>query len=413
MFLRLLTESLRRGGRRKLVAAVAVALGVTASTALVEVLLVSGDRLAAELASYGANIEVVPAAGGVTFEAGGLAAVRGIFWRNNVVAVAPTLALSARFLPGREVAPLVGTWFEVALEDGWTTGLPAVRPALAVAGRWPVDGADEVALGRRLAARLGAGPGDLVAVEVAGRRRELEVVGLVAGGGEEEDQALAPLAAVHALAGRRRPAAEAVPGGPVTGAELFALTNPEAANRRDPGTMTAEEYDRWYCTAYPSSVAHQVGEALPDADARVVRAVTEPTAQLLGRLRGVLLAVVAVSLAGAALGVAAVMTAAVLERRLEAGLLVALGAEGWWVAAFFLVEAALLGLAGGLAGGAAGLLGGRLLGHAVLDVTVPWAAVLLPVAAAAGVAVALAGGSAPVARLFRESPAEALRRATA
>jgi putative ABC transport system permease protein len=177
--------------------------------------------------------------------------------------------------------------------------------------------------------------------------------------------------------------------------------------------MTAEEYDRWYCTAYPSSVAHQVGEALPDADARVVRAVTEPTAQLLGRLRGVLLAVVAVSLAGAALGVAAVMTAAVLERRLEAGLLVALGAEGWWVAAFFLVEAALLGLAGGLAGGAAGLLGGRLLGHAVLDVTVPWAAVLLPVAAAAGVAVALAGGSAPVARLFRESPAEALRRATA
>jgi putative ABC transport system permease protein len=107
------------------------------------------------------------------------------------------------------------------------------------------------------------------------------------------------------------------------------------------------------------------------------------------------------------------MTAAVLERRLEAGLLVALGAEAWQVATFFLVEAALLGLAGGLAGGVAGLAGGRLLGRAVLDVAVPWTGVLLPVAAAAGVAVALVGGGGPVVRLLRESPALALRRAAA
>jgi putative ABC transport system permease protein len=413
VFLRLLIESLRRGGRRKLLAAVAVALGITASTALLEVLLASGDRLAAEMGTYGANIEVVPAGGRDTFDAGRLRAVRRIFWRNNVVALAPTVELRARFLPAGAVAPVVGTWFDVALEDGWRTGLPAVRPSLAVSGRWPADGAAEVALGRRLAARLGARPGDSVGLELAGRRRELAVVGIVTGGGEEEEQALAPLAMVHALAGRRPGRAGGVPAGPVTRAEVFALTNPEAANRRDPAAMTPDEYDRWYCTAYPSSVAWQVGEALPDADARVVLAVTAPTAQLLGRLRAVLLAVAAVSLAGAALGVAAVMTAAVLERRLEAGLLVALGAEAWQVATFFLVEAALLGLAGGLAGGVAGLAGGRLLGRAVLDVAVPWTGVLLPVAAAAGVAVALVGGGGPVVRLLRESPALALRRAAA
>ncbi len=412
MFLRLLVESLRRGGRRKLLAAVAVAVGVLASTALVELLLASGDRMAAELGAYGANLEVLPAAGHDTFDAAGLAAVRHIFWRNNVVALAPGLELRVRFAAAGEVAPLVGTWFDVDLGDGWRTGLPRVRPTLEIAGRWPRDGADEIALGRRLAAALGSAAGERVTVELGERRRELAVVGVVTSGGDEEERGWAPLAVVEGLAGRP-PADGPVPGGPVTRAEVFALTNPESGNRRDPATMTQEQYDLWYCTAYPSSVAHQIGEAVPGARAEVVHGVTRATAQLLGRLRGVLLAVAALSLLGAALGVTAVMTATVLERRLEAGLMVALGAETGRVAAFFLVEAALLGTAGGLVGGAAGLAGGVLLGRLVFGVAVPWSPVLLPVAVAAGVAIALAGGAAPVVRLFAERPALALRRATA
>ncbi|HEX2253329.1 MAG TPA: ABC transporter permease [Thermoanaerobaculia bacterium] len=444
MLLRLLYESLRRGGRRKLLAATSVALGVLASTALVEVLLASGDRLAAELASYGANLEVLPATGeGGTFEAAHLAALREIFWTNNVVAFAPLLdlrvglavsggAAGAEAAPAAVpavVAPVVGTWFDVALPDGFRTGLPRVRPALTVDGRWPRDllpatasvadaAPAEVALGRRLAERLGVVAGDRLTATLAGERRVLTVVGVVAGGGPEEERAFAPLAAVQALAGRpgaarSGSAADGLPGGPVTRAEVFALTNPEAANLRDPATMTPEEYDRWYCTPYPSSVAHQIGEAVPGARAGVVTGITRATRDLLGRLRRVLLAVAAVCLVGAALGVAAVMTATVLERRLEAGLLVALGAESWRVALFFLAEAVLLGLGGGLAGGVAGLAAGRVLGEVVFGVAVPWAPVLLPAAATAGIALGLAGAAAPVARLFRLRPALTLRRATA
>lgn len=415
MYLRLLTESLRRGSRRKLLAATAVAFGVLAATAIAELLLAAGDRIALDLGSYGANLVVVPSDGRDTFDAAGLARLRRIFWRNNIVAVAPLYPLRVRF--GADgagpVAPLVGTWFDLPVDGAWRSGLPAVRPTLRVAGRWPRDEATEVAVGRRLAARLGLATGDAVTVELADRTARLEVVGTVESGGEEEEQAFAPLAAVAALAGRP------VGGGGLAGAlpraEVFALTNPEAENVRDPAAMTPEEYDRWYCTAYPSSIAHQTGEALPDARAEVVTAVTAATADLAGRLRPVLVALAAVALAGAALGVAAVATATVVERRLEAGLAVALGAETWKVGVFFLSEAALLGLAGGLAGGAGGLAAGRLLGTAVFGLAVPVGPVapaLLALAAAGGVGLAVVGSLPAVLRPWLRDPAAILKRAT-
>src|SRR6202035_4866136 len=103
-----------------------------------------------------------------------------------------------------------------------------------------------------------------------------------------------PLAEVGRLSGQP---------GRFTRAEVFALTNPERGNVRNPKTMTPEQYDTWYCTAYPSSVAFQIGEALPQARVEVVHGVAAATADVLDRLRGVLLALAVVALAGAAVGV--------------------------------------------------------------------------------------------------------------
>jgi putative ABC transport system permease protein len=447
MYARLLLESLGRGTRRKLLAVTAVALGTLGATALGEVMLASGDRLASELASYGANLELVPAPGRGALAVARLPEIRRIFWRNNIVAVAPLFPLRLRLaLLGRgghrtatasaagtmgttaakgdasaagdgaakgEVGEVVGTWFHHPLEAGWYTGLPATRPTLRVAGRWPRDdsasgaapgGTVEAVLGRRLAARLHAAVGDSIVAALGRRAATLRVVGIVTSGGEEDDQALVPLAVIDGLAGRP---------GSFLRAEIFAQTNPEGRNVRDPRGMTAKEYEAWYCTAYPSSIAFQLRRALPEAEARVVSGITAATADVLGKLRGVLIALAAVALLGAAVGVTAAMTATVLERRLEAGLLVAIGAARRRVVLFFLSEAALLGGLGGLCGGALGLAAGRLMGSGALSIEVPWTPILLPFSVLLGLTVAVAASALPVSRALGRYPAALLKRATA
>jgi len=402
MYARLLIESLRRGTRRKLLAVSAVALGTLGATALGEVVLASGDRLAAEMGSYGANLVTTSAKEGGTLPVGDLVKVRRIFWKNNIVAVAPTLDLRVRM--GDVVAPLVGSWFDHPLEPGFRTGLPRTRPTLGVEGRWPREGEPEVAVGRRLAQRLGVKPGSELRAGLGDRSEGFRVVGIVTSGGEEDDQAFAPLPAVERLAG--------LPGR-FTRAEIFALTLPEVRNSHPDPRRNPKEYETWYCTAYPSSIALQLNEALPGARTAVNYGVTQATADVLGRLRWVLTALAVVALAGAAVGVTAAMTATVLERRLEAGLLVAIGAPRGRVVLFFLSEAELLGLLGGLLGGWLGLVGGRLLGSGVLGVTVPWMPILLPFAALLGLAVAVIASAAPVARALERYPADILKRATA
>lgn len=408
MYARLLVESLRRGTRRKLLAVTAVALGTLGATALAEVVLASGDRLAAELGSYGANLVMVPVRDGETLPVSDLPTVRRIFWRNNIVALAPFLPLRVRMEPARTpqtVAPLIGTWFDHALEPAWKTGLPRTRPTLKVEGRWPRDGASEVVLGRRLAEGLGLSTGSDLRTVLGSREETFRVTGVLTSGGEEDDQAFAPLAAVQRLASQP---------GRFTRAEIFALTSPESRNTNpDPTRMSAEDYEAWYCTAYPSSIAYQLNKALPRARTSVVHGVTQATADVLGRLRWVLAALATVALAGAAVGVTAAMTATVLERRLEAGLMVAIGAPRSRVVLFFLSEAALLGGLGGVVGGALGLVAGRLLGGGVLGVTVPWIPVLLPFAALLGIAVAVLASLVPVARALERYPADILKRATA
>src|SRR6185295_7089605 len=99
-------------------------------------------------------------------------------------ALAPFHSLRVRLEPGETVAPLVGTWFDHALEPGWRTGLPRTRPTLRIEGRWPSDGASEVVLGRRLAARLGLRQGNELRAALGTRNESFRVVGVVTSGGE-------------------------------------------------------------------------------------------------------------------------------------------------------------------------------------------------------------------------------------
>src|SRR5215468_6901331 len=112
MFVRLVYESFRRQKRRKLLAAVAITLGVTVATAMIAVATDIGDKLNRELRSYGSNLVITPQEDTLDLEIGGvnlkppsdgaylneadLPKIRGTFWHHNIVGFSPMLPVNVR-----------------------------------------------------------------------------------------------------------------------------------------------------------------------------------------------------------------------------------------------------------------------------------------------------------------------------
>src|ERR1051325_3626239 len=215
MFGRVVYESFRRQRRRKLLAGVAITLGVSVATAMIAVATDIGDKINRELRTYGANLVVTPDADTLDVEIGGvnlkpasdsaflneadLPNIKGMFWRHNIVGFAPLLPVNVS-LDGKQVA-LIGTYFKKDFKygnDAYQTGIQSVYPYWKVNGDWPKDASTEVLIGEKLAAETNRKIGDNLPVN----GRELHVVGILSSGGVEDSQIVAPLAVAQQFLGR-------------------------------------------------------------------------------------------------------------------------------------------------------------------------------------------------------------------
>lgn len=438
MFLRVLGDAFARQKRRKAIVLVAVALGTAAASAPADIALDVGDRMSRELKAFGANLVVVPRGasqpvrvGGTDFSALSVPAylraedvlrVQDNFWKNNILAFAPLLDAPAEIAAagGAEErrAILRGAWFDrpfrldeptAASGPEPTTGLRRMQPYWQVEGRWPDErgAADEALVGARLAASLGLRPGSRLEARVsAGSAARLLVAGILTTGGEEDEMVLAPLEAVQRAAGLE---------GRLSRVLVSALTTPESAvyERKglDPRSLSPAEFESWSCTPFVSSIAFEIEEAWPGVEARVVRRVADAEGAVLDRASGLMTLVAVMGLFGAALTVASALTAGVLERRVEIGLLKSLGARNATVIALFLAEAAVLGIAGGLAGSAAGAWLARVVSASIFGTPVAIRPASVPLAVACALAITLLGALLPVRRIAGLRPAEVLREA--
>jgi len=418
MFVRIVYESFRRQKRRKLLAGVAVTLGVAVATAMIAVATDIGDKINRELRSYGANLLVTPQEDTLDVEIGGvnlkppsdgaflneadLPKIRGTFWHHNIVGFSPMLPVTASLggASDSKGVTVLGTYFSKQLKFGredFVTGVRITHPWWKVAGAWPNDNSDDVLLGERLAQKLGRNPSDTI--EVAGR--QLRISGLLSTGGPEDDEVVAPLALAQSILGKP---------GAVRRIYVSALTKPEdALARRDPKTMNPELFDRWYCSPYVQSIAYQLQETIPHSHAEQIRQVAQNEGTVLSRIKGLMLLVTLAALFASALAVSAAMATAIFERRAEVGLMRALGAGSVAVAFVFLAEAALLALLGGLAGFAAGAILAREIGRSIFDSQITIQPVLLPFILAIAVVVTFAGSVAAIRRAVRLDPVFALR----
>ena len=437
MFLRLVADSFTRRPRRKVLTAAALSLGMAVVTAALSVSLDVGDRLASEFRSLGANLLVTPEADSLPLEIRGvdyrpvnrgaylpeadLPKLKTIFWHNNVMAFSPTLEVpveswtpqfspaSAAFVKpaahGDEV--LIGAWsnHEVRLPDGgsFVTGLEQTSPWWSVEGTWFNDAAAECIVGRNFAKKNAVLIGSPVYLEgpIPGQGLRLTVTGVFSSGGREDDGVVAPLRVVQQYL--QKP-------GQYRKLLVSALTKPEDDfARRDPKTMKAEEFERWSCSPYVSSIAYSIKEVLPGSDVRVIRRVAEGEGSILTSVRALLWVVTFAALLAAALAVGASSAASVIERRTEIGLMKALGAGSGTVGFLLAAEQLLLAFVGGGIGYSLGTVLARLLGQKIFGIAPAPSLLVLVAVLALAAGVTLLGSAIPLRRASRYQPAPILR----
>jgi putative ABC transport system permease protein len=399
MIVRFVRDSIRRSTRRKALIVAAIALGTSVATAMLGVMLSIGDKINLELRSAGANIVVTSRAaelsggvGGVTAAASGAAnyiqedmipKIKTIFWALNITGYAPSL------LAHDGPTTVQGVQF---------SGMRTVNPSWQVTqGNWPADAAEECMAGAGIARRYGWSAGKKITIF----GQPCRIAGILSSGDEADDRVLMPLVRLQELI--HKP-------GLVDRIDVAALTKPEDDfARKDPKNMTSKELERWNCTNYVTSIAHQIEEAIPGTDARPVRRVADSEGKVLNKISGLMTLITLAALLSAGLTVWSLTATTMMERRGEIAIMQAIGGARWLVATLLGSEIALIGLAGGIIGALAGIGLARIVGQSVFHdaIQIPWILPLLIVLAA--MLVSLAGAAQPLRRALRLEPAVILR----
>jgi len=161
----------------------------------------------------------------------------------------------------------------------------------------------------------------------------------------------------------------------------------------------------------PEQIEQFVAELQPhlgDAEGHPIRQFTEAQAKTYKSISGVLNYTVGIVLLLTGLCVMAAMTNVAMERKMDVGLMKAIGGSMRRVLRIFLAEAALLGLAGGVIGAAVGIFLSVGLGKAVFGVAARPRLIVYPVAVALTIIVAIISAF-PLRRLATIRPASVFR----
>jgi len=423
MFLRLLFESFRRQRRRKAFALLAIALGMSISTAMIAVATDVGDKMNYELRSRNANLLLTPMDDSLDVNLGGvnlkpasegayipesdLPRMKHIFWAHNILGFAPFLSDQRTFdvnppnaLGATLKANLMGTYFAQEVKtssEPFITGVRAVNKFWQVQGNWPADDSTDALAGASLAAKSNLHIGDRLGIGSL----TLKISGIVTTGSSEDEAIIAPLHLVQRILGRPNQVRRVI---------VSAMTKPEDDfARRDPRGMSQAVLERWSCSPYATSIAFQIHEALPGVRVDQIRPAEQAQGTVLSSVSGLMLLLTIASLVASALAVSAVMAATIIERRQEIGLMKSLGAGNTAVASLFLTEAGLLAIAGGLAGFGLGTILAQRMGQSVFGSPITVHPVVLAIVLFAALVVAFAGSTGAVLKAIHFDPALVLR----
>ena len=395
MFRRMLLSVLVRQKKKLFLIALTVALGVSLATAMLNVMFDVGDKVNQELKAYGANLNIVPKGAALVNELyqldntdtqaaiqyikqDDLVKIKMIFWAYNIVDFAPYL--TTQVTVNDKPVSLVGTWFNKHLTiptgDEVDTGMLAMKSWWSIEGNtMKDDNLQGVMVGETIAKQLNLKLGDSLELisPLTNKKVTLTVNNIFHSGGIEDSQLYVSLPIAQNLANK---------DGLVERVEVSALTTPENDLARkaaqDPNSLSRTEWDTWYCTAYISSIAYQLEELMPDVRVKAIMQVAESEGSILQKTQLLMLLLTVLSLICSALAISNLVTANVIERSTEIGLLKALGATNISVAMLILTEILIIALLGGMVGYFVGLGFAQIIGQTVFGSFVEPKMIIIP-----------------------------------
>jgi putative ABC transport system permease protein len=339
-------------------------------------------KMTEDFRSYGANVAIAPASGGTAGDVEG----PGVMEESAIQPVArfATQTVGTIFVPILygvvRVSPSsadarVPDFANVVAAGADFGALRRMNPGWHDAGE--AVSADlppgACAVGAHLAARMHLRPGDSIdlrrVTEVDARSAipvsVYRIAAILTTGASEDDQIFLPLATLQSFLGL---------GGKVTLVEL-----------NIPGETRDVE-----------SAVRRLAGSLPGLEVRPIRQIVYSEGKVLGTIRWLLLSLTVLILVIIALCVMATMTAIVLERRKDIGVMKALGAADALLMRLFMTESAGLGLVGGALGYGVGALLARGLALRLFGVALNLNMWTLPVVCGLTVALAVIAVQAPV-----------------
>ena len=422
MFFRMVKGTLIRQWKKMILIAFTIGLGASLATAMLSVVLDVGDKVNKELKTFGANITVMPKRQSVVSDlydvSGGkssgaylkeneLGKIKTIFWAFNIVDYTPFVKSNAKLSDGSDVQ-VVGSWFNHHMDlptgEQLDAGIASLRSWWEIKdGKWRDEQANsnenDCMIGSKLAEKLGVKAGDKVKVKGSKEERELNIVGVFSSGGDEDERIFTGLKAAQALSGLE---------GKIDSIEVSALTTPDnelaVKAAKDPQSLTVAQYEIWYCTAYVSSICYQIQEVITDSVAAPVRQVADSEGAILDKTQLLMLLITILSLIGSALGICNLVTASVMERSSEIGLMKAIGAHNSAITGLVLTEIIITAIIGGTVGFGCGIGFAQIIGESVFGSLITLRPMVIPIVGVLVVIVTLIGSIPAIRMLLKLEP---------
>ena len=395
-------EAVRAHRMRSILTMLGIVIGIASVILTVGFGQGAQDEVRDEINALGSNLLIVSP--GSSTDSGG---IRGGFGSATTLTLQDAAAIADdETVPDAErvAATTTSSSAVTAGENNWTTSVVGtttswleVRSRTLSSGRFftrdEVDaGADVVVLGPDTASELftfGSPVGQTVTIG----GRQLTVIGVLESSGasstgsSEDDQAVLPISTAKSLTGSSSSSVSTIYVEATSGETLSAAY---------------QEIESLLLTR------HGVAASEADFSISTQESLVETANSTNETLTVLLTGVAAISLLVGGVGVMNIMLVSVTERIREIGLRKALGATPTVIGRQFLVEASMLGLAGGVAGVLIGVVGALVL-PSLVDQPITLSLLAAVAALATSLALGVGFGVYPAARAARLTPIDALR----